>query len=516
MLLFRGSLLLFLSLIAAASSWSSVESIAQKAKRNAEKNLNNIYFNYVFAKENERLLKAMMVSVRRIYDLYEPNQWPQDLLAPDNQKEARQQFLTRLVQKAARHTIAKVNDELDSDPDRPMFHLLQAFNSAPVMKESQDVVHWSQTYPVMLQGVLAEDRLDSMESLIEEAVQNSFREFPSNPLSPEQLARQLGFILLEMQELFLRGRALRLLSFKVDKQKQNPQIARDPAFNIYLNLLTEDFNNHPTLWHIYSKPRDYQENLSALFMEAADRQDYGIEWYQQVRRILDGEKLVSKKQVIEKPIRQNLQDDNNWERWFKIGVIASASVMVIGMLASLVVDQYQTKWRRLERQQEKKLQKKLGRALNKPWRKDPKGRDWTPSRRDRKQVRDIIEGFDRKIWEKVMIRAGVLDPHFCDMDLDDLYMQWSLTELYGHLRQEQYIWTREDTIRHEREQEEAAERARAASCTATSHQQNEWNNSFLSNSGFSWDSSDDDDGFGFSSWDTPTTLFVQGLEASWD
>lgn len=178
MLLFRGSLLLFLSLIAAASSWSSVESIAQKAKRNAEKNLNNIYFNYVFAKENERLLKAMMVSVRRIYDLYEPNQWPQDLLAPDNQKEARQQFLTRLVQKAARHTIAKVNDELDSDPDRPMFHLLQAFNSAPVMKESQDVVHWSQTYPVMLQGVLAEDRLDSMESLIEEAVQNSFREFP--------------------------------------------------------------------------------------------------------------------------------------------------------------------------------------------------------------------------------------------------------------------------------------------------------------------------------------------------
>ncbi|WP_448217296.1 hypothetical protein [Endozoicomonas sp. 2B-B] len=515
MLLFRGFLFLFLSLIAVASSWSSVESIEQKAERNAQKNLGNLYFDYVFAKENEGLLKAMMVSVRQIYDLYKPNQWPQDQLVPDNQKEARQQFLTRLVQQAARHTIAKVNDKLDdSDPDRPMFHLLQAFSNAPDMKESQDVVHWSQTYPVMLLGVMAEDRLDSMESLIEEAVQNSFREFPANPLSPEQLARQLGFILLEMQELFLRGKALRSLSFKVEKQKQNPRIARDPAFNIYLTILTEDFNNHPTLWHKDSKRRDYQENLSALFMEAADRQDYGLGWYQQVRRILDGEKRVSKKLVIEKPIRQSHQDDNNWERWFKIGVIASAGGVVISMIsimAFLMVDEYkmERKWR-----QEEKLRKKLGRALNKPWRKDPKGRDWTPNRRDRKKVRDIIEGFDRKIWEKVMIRAGVLDPHFCDMDLDDLYMQWSLADLYSHLRQEEYILTREDKIRHEQQRQEAAERARTAAYTATTHQQNKLKT--LSNSGFSWDSSDNDGGFGFSSWDTPTTLSVQGLEASWD
>ncbi|WP_257292347.1 hypothetical protein, partial [Endozoicomonas sp. ONNA1] len=514
------------SLMLVASCWGSVESPEQKALRHARNNLNRLYFDYVFAEENEGLLKALMVSVRRIYERYEQNQWLEDHSAPDYQPEARQQFLTRLIQQASRHTIAKVTGDNDTDdryPDRPMFHLLQAFSRAPVMEEARDVIDWYRTHPLLLQGVIAEDRMDSMEDLIAEAVQNSFREFPSNPLSPEQLGRQLGFILIEMQELFLRGKALRSLGFKVDRQKQNPEIARDPAFVLYLSLLTEAFNNHLTLWRTDSKRRHYQEDLAALFMKAADREDYGNEWYQQVRRILDGEKPVSfaLPPPVQKPVVHHYLDldldYHDWERWFKL--VASTVIATIGitLLVCVIIAEHQTKSRRLEWLQENKLQRKLGRALNKPWRKDPKGRDWNPTRRDREEVREIIEGFDQKVWKNVMINAGVLNPLSCDMDLDNLYMQWSLTELYGYLRQEEYILTKEDKIGHEREQQEAAERARTASHTVIIQQQKKGETLFFCTPSYIWDSSEGDDGIGYStSSGTSTTFSLQDREANWD
>ncbi|WP_257252373.1 hypothetical protein, partial [Endozoicomonas sp. SESOKO3] len=339
------------------------------------------------------------------------------------------------------------------------------------------------------------------------------------------------FILLEMQELFLRGKALRSFSFKVEKQKQNPEIARDPAFILYLSKLTEAFNNHPTLWHTDSKHRHYQEGLSALFMKAADREDYGDEWYQQIRRILNGEKpvLATPPAPVQKPVGHHPSDLDERERWLKrvLGIlIAAEGIAMVAVLVYWVIDAYKTKSRRLERLQEDKLQRKLGRALNKPWRKDPKGRDWKPTVTDREQVREIIQGFDQKVWKNVLINAGVLNPFCCNMDLNDLYMQWSLTELYGYLRQEEYILTREDKIRREREQElreqelrereEAARRARAATYTATIHQKENRETLFSPNPSFIWDSSDSDDGFGSTSWGTPTTFSVQGLEASWD
>ncbi|WP_257282014.1 MULTISPECIES: hypothetical protein [unclassified Endozoicomonas] len=325
---------MFLNLMLVTSCWGSVESLERKVLIDVQYDINSLYFGYVFAEEYNRLFKAIMVSVRQVYDRYEQEHWPEGHFAPDNQTEARQLLLTRLFQEATRHTIANVTGGYvvdETHPGRPMFHLLQAFSNAPAMEESRDVNQWYQTQPVLLQGVLAEDRRDSMESLIEEAVLNSFRAFPSNPLSPKELARQLGFILVEMQELFLRGKGLRSLGYKVEQQKQNPEIANDPAFILYLSFLTERFNSHDTLWHTESqesKWRQQPEDLSALFMEAAHRENYGIEWYQQVRRILDGEKPVS-----EKLFRQHFSREDELESWIKTGL----SVPVVTVISTMVV-----------------------------------------------------------------------------------------------------------------------------------------------------------------------------------
>ncbi|WP_252179661.1 hypothetical protein [Endozoicomonas sp. 4G] len=287
MVLFRGLLSVFFSLLLAVSCWGSVESPEQKAAKLVRDNLNSLYFDYMFTEEDEKMSKATMVSVRQVYDSYEQDQGAKGRSLPDSQTETRQQFLTRLVKEAVEHTVWKV---VGSDnPDHPMSHLLlKSF----IVEESPDVVLWYQTRPVLLQGVSAEDRMYSIDSLIEEAVQNSFKAFPSNPLSQEELSRQLGFILVEMHELLFRSKALRYLSYRVDEEKQNPEIAKDPAFVLYVSSLTELFNNHPTLWHTDSKRRQYQNDLSALFMEVAGREDYGVEWYQQVRSILEGKKPV--------------------------------------------------------------------------------------------------------------------------------------------------------------------------------------------------------------------------------
>ncbi|WP_422138167.1 hypothetical protein [Endozoicomonas sp. ALC020] len=333
MLLFRSLWFLFFNLMLVASCWSSVESPEQKAHRNARLSVNGLYFSFVFAEENKRLLEAIMVSVRQVYDYYYQDLWSEGHSATENRTEARQQLLTNLIQQAIRHTTSKVigsEKVVDSHPDCCMFHLLQAFSNAPAMEESGDVVHWYRTRPVLLQGVVAEDRMDSTESLIQEAVQNSFREFPSNPVSREQLARQLGFIVVEMQELFLRGKALRSLSHRVNRFKRIPEIASDPSFAFFLSFLTERFNSHDTLWHTESggsKWRQYQGDLSALFMKAADHEDYGIEWYQQIRRVLDGEKPV-----IEEPFGA----DNDWEHWIKPVIMIPFSLVVIFTVVSIV------------------------------------------------------------------------------------------------------------------------------------------------------------------------------------
>ncbi|WP_257287882.1 hypothetical protein, partial [Endozoicomonas sp. SESOKO2] len=313
---------------------------------------------------------------------------------------------------------------------------------------------------------------------IQEAVQNSFREFPSNRLSREQLARQLSFILLEMQERFLRGKALRSLSHKVDRQKQNPEIARDPAFSIYLSMMTKAFNNHPTLWHTDGKRRHYQEDLSALFMKAADREDYGNEWYQQIRRILDGEKPVpvTSPPPVQIPVMHYSPDESKEESWFQfilyramLGMGASLGVISAGVFC-MVISQYETEPARQMRLQREKLQRKLGNALNRPGRNDPQGRDWKPTKWDREQIKRATEGFDEKVIKNVLMQAGVLNPLTCNMDLADIYMQISLTELYSHLRQERYIWTAEDERRRRRQQEEEEEERYWAE-TETTHQQ---------------------------------------------
>ncbi|WP_422138170.1 hypothetical protein [Endozoicomonas sp. ALC020] len=533
MFFFRGLWSVFFSLMLVASCWGTVDSPGEKAARNARDNINRLYFDYVFAEENERLLKAIMVSVRRIYDRDELDKRLEGQTASGYQTEARQQLLTELVQQATRHAIAKINGNDDTeDSYLPMFHILQALSNAPSMQESLDVAHWFQTRPVMLKGVLAEDRMDSMESLIQEAVQNSFKEFPSDPLTREQLARQLGFILVEMQELFLRGKALRLLSYKVDKQKKNPQIARDPAFTIYLSLLTEAFNKHPTLWHTDSKRRHYQEDLSALFMKAADREGYGNEWYQQIRRILDGEKPVpvTRPTPAQKPHRHYYRDDDDeWEGWFELTpfrVVLGMSVMFGAFVTTMIclgMSEHEAEQGRQERRQEENLQRKLGKTLNKPGREDPQGRDWKPNETDRKEVKEAAEGFEEKIIKNVLIQAGVLNPLFCNMDIADIYMQISLTELYRYLRKERYIWTEKDEIRRQREQEEykerrrkeqeqANERAWTSSYAETTSQQN----GSESSSSFTYNFLSSDDDSGYVSFGTATATEVQGRDAGWN
>ncbi|WP_422412843.1 MULTISPECIES: hypothetical protein [unclassified Endozoicomonas] len=328
MLLFRGLWSLLFSLMLVASCRGSVESVGRKALIDVQYDISNLYFGYVFAGENKMLLETIMVSARKVYDRDEQYQSLESHFTPDSQKEDRQRLLTSLVQEAIRHTIAKVtgdNGMDDSRPCSPSFHFLQVFNSIPALEESRDVIDWYQNQPVLLQGILAEDRTDSMENLIQEAVKNSFREFPSHPLTWEQLlsrfvvkrafyfepltrvqlAWQLGYILLEMQELFLRGRALRSLSYKIEQQKQNPEIANDPAFTLYLSFLTELFNSNDTLWHIESlgsKWLKFQGGLSVLFSQAANHENYGLEFYKLVRRILDSGKLFNNKPVNNKPV----------------------------------------------------------------------------------------------------------------------------------------------------------------------------------------------------------------------
>ncbi|WP_252179663.1 hypothetical protein [Endozoicomonas sp. 4G] len=507
MFLFRGLLSVFISLLLAVSCWGSAESPEQKAARYVRDNLSSLYFCYVFAEENESLLKAIMVSVRQVYDSYEQDQGAEEDFLPGSQTETRQQFLIRLVQQAVRHTTSKVisNKVDDSHPDRPMFHLLQAFSNAPGMEESPDITRWYRTRPVLLHGVSAEDRTDSMDSLIEEAVQNSFKVFSSNGPSQEDLSWQLGIILVEMQELFLRGKALRHLSYRVDEEKQNPEIARDPAFVLYVSSLTERFNKHPTLWHTDSERRQYQKDLSALFMEAAGREDYDT-WYQQVRRVLEVKKPVtyhsrvqdaanggsqSKKPFTYPPRRDdywlNLFNDWYYKQLLLIGALlggfpicAMAIAIFDGQLRS---QREQWAW---EGKQAGELQKKLGKALDKPERKDRKGRGWEPDSRDREEVKKIMEGFDRKITEKVLISARILDPNACHMDMTDLYMQIPLTKLYAYLKEHGCISTKEVKRRQKRE-------TRHSPTSSSSSQQREK---------------------GVTSWGTPTTSKVKRRKAT--
>lgn len=153
MFFFRGVWSVFFSLMLVASCWGSVDSPQEKAARNFRNNINRLYFDYVFAEENERLLKAIMVSVRRIYDRDELYKRLEGQSALGHQTEARQQLLTQLVQQATRHAIAKINGNDDTDDSYlPMFHILQALSNAPSMQESLDVAHWFQTRPLMLKG----------------------------------------------------------------------------------------------------------------------------------------------------------------------------------------------------------------------------------------------------------------------------------------------------------------------------------------------------------------------------
>ncbi|WP_252179665.1 hypothetical protein [Endozoicomonas sp. 4G] len=511
MVLFRGLLSVFLSLLLAVSCWGSAETPEQKAARNVHDNLNSLYFDYVFAQENERLLKALMVSVRHVYDSYGQDRGAQGRSLPASQTETQQQFLIRLVQQAVRHTIWKVIGS--DDPDHPMFQLL--LNKAPDMEESEEVAYWYQARPVLLYGVSAEDRTDSMDSLIEEAVQNSFEAFGSNPLSQEMLSRQLGFILLEMQELFLRGKALRHLSYRVDQQKQNPEIARDPAFVLYVSSLTERFNNHPTLWHTDSKRRQYQKDLSALFIEAAGREDYGIEWYQQVRRVLEG-----KKPVTYHPRSGYNLDGLNYKVLFLSGALLGGfltGVMGIAIAHGQRLSQIeQWAW---ESEQAEELQRKLGKALEL---EDQQGRDRLPDSRDRKKIGEILEDFDRRATEKVLIRSGALNPYSSNMKIN-LGMQISLIELYAHLKERRYLVTKEEKRRREleRELEEANERVRTATCIATTYRRNEQGSatthspSGSSSSSASSSSSSQQSASGCSSWGTPSTSEVQSREATW-
>ncbi|WP_422412849.1 hypothetical protein [Endozoicomonas sp. ALB122] len=503
MFFLRELLFVFLSLMLVTSCWGSAESPEQKAARNVRDNLNSLYFDYVFAEENEKLLKAIMVSVRQVY---EQDQEAQDRFFPGSQTENRQQLLTRLVQQAFRHTISKVTGS--DNPDHPMFHLL--LNKAPGMEESPDVARWYRTRPVLLQGVSAEDRTDSIESLIEEAVQNSFREFPSNPLSKEELSRQLGFILVEMQELFLRGKALRHLSYRVDEQKQDPEIARDPAFVLYVSSLTELFNSHSTLWRTDSERRHYQEDLSALFMDAAGLEGYGTEWYQQVHRVLEG-----KKPVTYHPRSGYNLDGLNYKVLFLSGALLGGFLTgVMGIVIAhgqRLSQREQWTW---EIEQAEELQRKLGKALEL---EDQEGRDRKPDRRDRKKIGEIMEGFDRRVTEKVLIRSGALDPYSCNVDIN-LSMQISLIKLYDYLKERRYLLTKEEKRRREMEmemememmQEEADERARTATCSGTSHQQGRATTHSPSSS-----SSSQQRASGCSSWRTPRTSEVQCRKATW-
>ncbi|WP_422134049.1 hypothetical protein [Endozoicomonas sp. ALD040] len=481
MYLFRIISSVFVSLVLVASCWGSVDSPEQKALRYARENLNRLYFDYVFAEENEKLLKAIMVSVRRLYDHYELDHWLEGHSATGNQTEARQQLLTGLVQQATRHTIAKINgdEELDGS-DRSMFHLLEAVSNAPSMRESQDVAHWFHTRPLLLQGVLAEDRMDSMESLIQEAVQNSFREFPSNQLSREQLAQQIGFILLEMQERFLRGKVLRSLSHKVDRQKQNPKIARDPAFSIYLSLLTKTFNSHPTLWHTDSKRRQYQENLSALFMKATDREDYGHEWYQQIRRILAVEKMVPvtpPPPPVQNPGSHHNRHESNGEAWYQPTVLKAA----LGMGAMLGVLTCAAVYMAISFEYDTES------GIDKPGRKGPQGRNLRPNSAEGKQVS---------------------------------FMQSPQPRLYIYSWEEGDIWAVEEERRLRRQEEEAKRQA-----TQSTHHQDGSGEAFGSifsppgsgNGGSGYGSSGGYGSFGgYDSFGTPSTEQVQSRDAVWE
>ncbi|WOG30054.1 hypothetical protein [Endozoicomonas sp. 8E] len=540
MYLFRIISSVFVSLVLVASCWGSVDSPEQKALRYARENLNRLYFDYVFAEENEKLLKAIMVSVRRLYDHYELDHWLEGHPATGNQTEARQQLLTGLVQQATRHTIAKINgdEELDGS-DRSMFHLLQAVSNAPSMRESPDVAHWFHTRPLLLQGVLAEDRMDSMESLIQEAVQNSFREFPSNQLSREQLAQQIGFVLLEMQERFLRGKVLRSLSHKVDRQKQNPKIARDPAFSIYLSLLTKTFNNHPTLWHTDSKRREYQENLSALFMKATDREDYGHEWYQQIRRILAVEKMVPVTPPPpppgQNPGSHHNRHESNGDAWYQPTVLKAALGMgvMLGVLSCaavyMAIFEYETES-----------------GIDKPGRKGPQGRNLRPTSAERNRLNYMQSPQPRLYsysWEEGYIWAEEEERRLRHLrsQQEEAYI-WAEEEerRLRHLRSQQEeayrqdthfweesnIWAEEEQRRLRRQEEEAKRQA-----TQSTHHQDGLGEAFGSifspsgsgNGGSGYDifggygSSGGYGSFGgYDSFGTPSTEQVQSRDAVWD
>ena len=566
----RSSLTAFLVLcLLSIACWGVVESPAQKAERLAWKNINDLYLEYIFANENERFLKAMMVAMRRVYDQNEPDEFTGDISLLRNQTEVRRQHLTGLVNQALRHTIAEVKGiDLPEgrDSESCMLHIMDEFSRAPALKESCDVYHWYREHGYVLGQLSAQDRDDSLEAVVADAVRSSFREYPGKPRDDQALAEQLGFVLLELQELFLRGKALRSLGHKVHKQMQNPAIAGDPAFVLYLQILTEHYRRHATLWHYQPEKRHYQHDLARLFIISANQRDYGKEWFYQVRRILDGQMPVPVQRktrppahppapalpatqltVASKTNEKKLLDEpvQGWGEWIEsyspyTQIFGLVGIPLVFIAVVCKIEAREQARIAAKQTRVKAVKKELAKALDKPGRKDRDGKNWKATNGDRKKVKKILTGND-DLFEDLFgrMRGRVLPPGFgCQMPLDDLMLQLQLNELYAEYRRDGSIVTEEDRqrdrearerqereeaevlARERREKERVERQARRRSPTpetpvASSSYDTSWGSSWETT--YQWDFGRSDDwGGGSTSWDTSSTMDVQNRDASWD
>ena len=154
-------------------------------------------------------------------------------------------------------------------------HLLAEYMLERTTKEAEETIKFYQVRNRLVFGKLPandRDENESLESLIETATDSSL--FKDPPHSHEELASQLAYILLELHEIYWRGRALRNLDFHVYGTKDDSVKTFELVSHYKQIHLIGTFKQNNTLWHT-AKPgngsQPYQEELAKNFDIPVDK-----------------------------------------------------------------------------------------------------------------------------------------------------------------------------------------------------------------------------------------------------
>lgn len=217
-------------------------------------NLDKFYFGQLFSKELREFLKQQMHTLKKI------SRW--NGLALSDFQKTRQEREQRLIH-LFKSTYSNMNQIAAGGIEVP--HILHRWSASSKYPGMAEILDWYQ-YRANRKAfgrVSAEDWHNNPDELVEEAVKKALSKYPQPPKTSQELSRQLAFILLHIHERFWRGKALRLLGYKIYKLHQ--KLGDIPELEYLDNHLAGIFESNDVIWNQYSKISKHQRALAKFF-----------------------------------------------------------------------------------------------------------------------------------------------------------------------------------------------------------------------------------------------------------